>query len=231
MAFSINPITHVITIPQSDLTFVSGTLYTHDTEAFRLELKAWEATLVGMGHPKTNNHNTQVALAGTIYARGINILPPYSIEYENGFYSVVLQGSNNNIFDIQGGILVQNNVQVIPGNAAGLIIAETGTSGLTPSESTQLDRIDTNVTDNTSKLNSIEGNIATIETDIGTIQLDITGIQSDTAFMVAIESGEWHIVNNQMIFYNTSAVEIARFDLSGQSGQPAMVDVFRRVPV
>lgn len=231
MAFSVDPITHLITIPQTDLTFISGTLYQHDTDAFRLELKTWEATLVGMAHQKTNDHNTEVTIAGIIYARSINMLSPYTVEYENGFYSVILAGSNNNIWDIQSGLLFQNNVQVIPGNAAGLIVAETGTSGLTPQESAALIQNTADLSAIAADIVTIDGNIATIETDIGTIQLDITGIQADTAFMVAIESGEWHIVNNQMIFYDTGAQEIARFNLSGQSGQPAMVDVFRRVPV
>lgn len=131
MALSINPITYVITVPQADLTFISGTLYNHDTDAFRLELKSWEDSEEGIVHPKTHNHNTQVTIAGTVYARAIEILAPYSIEYEDGAYSIILIGSNNNIFDIENGILVQNQVQVIPTNSAGLIV---GGSGVTPAD-------------------------------------------------------------------------------------------------
>ena len=40
---------------------------------------------------------------------------------------------------------MQNQVQVIPTNSAGLQIVETGTSGLTPAESAKLDSIDANV--------------------------------------------------------------------------------------
>jgi len=126
MAFTINPITHVIFIPQADLTLVSGTLYNHDTEAFRLELKSWEDSEEGIIQPKTHDHNTQVTIAGTTYARAIEILPPYSIEYEDGQYTVILVGSNNNIFDVASGILVQNQVQVIPTNSAGLIVSGSG---------------------------------------------------------------------------------------------------------
>jgi len=130
MAISINPLTHVIHIPKSDLTLVSGTLYTHDTNAFRLELKSWEDSGEGIVQLKTHLHSTEVTVAGTTYARAVIILPPYSIEYEDGQYSVILQGSNNNIFDIASGILVQNQVQVIPTNAAGLIVVTQG-SGVT----------------------------------------------------------------------------------------------------
>lgn len=124
MALSVNPITYVITIPQADLTPVSGTLYELDTSAFRLELKSWEDSPEGIVQPKTHNHNTTVSVAGATYARAIVILAPYSIEFEDGQYTVILKNSNNNIFDVASGILVQNQVQVISTNAAGLIVVE-----------------------------------------------------------------------------------------------------------
>lgn len=123
--------THIITIPQSYLAFVSGTFYTLDTNQFRLDLKALEVTPEGMAEPITHRHNTEVTIAGTTFARTIEILAPYSVEFEDGQYSVQLQNSNNNIWDIGGGILVQNQVQVIPTNSAGLIIGSGGTGGST----------------------------------------------------------------------------------------------------
>lgn len=136
---SVDPITFVITVPQTDLSLVSGTLYNHDTDAFRLELKSFEDSVQGIVMPKTHNHNTEVTIAGTTYARAIEMLAPYSVEYENGSYSVVLQGSNNNIFDIASGILVQNTVQVIPTNAAGLI---RDTSGIVDANIVKVNDID-----------------------------------------------------------------------------------------
>jgi len=123
---SINWATHVINVPQSYLTLVSGTLYEMDTNQFRLDLKALETTITGISHPKTHNHNTEVVIAGTTYARAIEILAPYSIEFEEGMYTVILKGSNNNIFDVGNGILVQNYVQVIPTNSSGLVVAGSG---------------------------------------------------------------------------------------------------------
>lgn len=130
MAFTVDPLTYIISVPQADLTHVGGTLYTFNTDTFRLGLKAWEASEEGMPHPKTHDHNTEVTIAGVTYARSINILAPYSIEFEDGQYSVILEGSNNNIFDIAEGILEQNQVQVIPTNSAGLITVIQG-SGVT----------------------------------------------------------------------------------------------------
>ena len=132
MAISVNPSTFVITVPQSDLTHVTGTLYTLDTDWFRKQLKAWEydgdGLSGGITFLKTHIHNTEVTVAGTTYARTIEILSPYSVTFENGSYSVRLEGSNNNIFDVENGILNQNTVQVIPTNAAGLIVVDRATS-------------------------------------------------------------------------------------------------------
>jgi hypothetical protein len=134
MAITVNPLTFVINVPKADLTLVSGTLYKLDTNAFRLALKSWEDEGNGLNGGitflKTHTHNTQVTIAGTTYARTIEILAPYSVTFEDGAYSVRLEGSNNNIFDIQNGILNQNQVQVIPTNSAGLIVVTSG-SGIT----------------------------------------------------------------------------------------------------
>lgn len=127
MALSIDYQTFVILVPQSYLTFVSGTLYDLDVNQFRLDLKDLEDDSAGMPFPATHNHNTEVTIVGTTYARFVEILPPYSVEFEDGQYTVTLSGANNNIFDVAGGILVQNQVQVIPSNSAGLIVT-TGSS-------------------------------------------------------------------------------------------------------
>lgn len=113
--------TYVITVPRADLTLVSGTLYELDVNAFRLELKSLEDDAAGMPYPRTHNHNTEVTVAGITFARFVEILPPYSVEFENGPYSVRLVGANNNVFDIENGILSQNQVQVISNNSAGLV--------------------------------------------------------------------------------------------------------------
>lgn len=134
---SVDLITHIISVPKADLTLISGTLYEHDTNAFRLELKSWEDSEEGITQPKTHNHNTAVTVAGTTYARAIVMLPPYSVCYENGQYTVILKGSNNNIFDVANGCLVQNEVQIIPTNSAGLIQVTSG-SGVTAQDKTDI---------------------------------------------------------------------------------------------
>ena len=136
MALSLNPATKVVTIPQADLAFVSGTLYTLDTNQFRKDLWDMLSSETYIWMPAAFVHNTAVSIVGTTYARQILLINGYAVEFEDGQYSVRLEGSNNDIWDIQTGKLIQNQVQVIPTNSAGLI--QTATSGLTPTESTEL---------------------------------------------------------------------------------------------
>jgi len=119
--------TYIINIPISYLNLVSGTFYTLDTDQFRRDLKALEASFSGMAEPRTHDHNTEFTVAGTTLARSIKIIPPYSVKFEDGQYSVQLTGSNNNIWSVGEGILFQNQVQVIPTNSAGLVVGNGGT--------------------------------------------------------------------------------------------------------
>lgn len=130
MAISIDWNTRIIFVPQADLTFVSGTLYSHDSDVFRLQVKTILASEEGMPFVDTDIHNTEVGpIVGVTYARSIEYVAPYSIEYEDGQYTVTLEGSNNNMFDVAAGILVQNQVQILGNNSAGLIVVPGGGGG------------------------------------------------------------------------------------------------------
>jgi len=131
MAVSIDPVTGVITVPQSDLSHVTGTLYELDTDWLRLQLKSWEDSEEGIVFPDTHQHNTEITVAGITYARTIEIINGYSITFSpDSQWSCRLAGSNNNFFDIENNILNQNQVQVIPTNSAGLQVVTQG-SGVT----------------------------------------------------------------------------------------------------
>jgi hypothetical protein len=126
MAISIDWNTKVITVPQADCVLVTGTLYELDTNAFRLAvLDLMDSE--GIPFPDPIRHNTEVTVAGTTFARTIEVINGYSIVFTpNSAWSVRLAGSNNNLFDVENGILVQNTVQVIAQNSAGLISVESG---------------------------------------------------------------------------------------------------------
>lgn len=117
MAISINWATGVITIPQADLTFISGNLYELDVDWFRLQLKSLEDDEEGIHFPRTHNHNTEVTLGGVVYARTVEIISPYTITFENGSYRVRFVGANNNISDKTN----LNSVSLLVQNSAGLV--------------------------------------------------------------------------------------------------------------
>jgi len=93
-----------------------------DVDWFRLQLKALEDDKEGMPWTKTHIHNTEVVVAGTTFSRTVEIIAPYSVQFTpDSQWSVRLTGANNNIFDVENGILVQNQVQVIAQNSGGLV--------------------------------------------------------------------------------------------------------------
>lgn len=126
MTITIDEATQVITVEQSDLTPVTGTLYEMDTNVYRLAVGALLASERYMWMDPAFNHNGEVSVAGTTFARIIEQTNGYVLLFENLTYSVRLAGSNNNLFDVENGILTQNLVQVIAQNSAGLVRVDTG---------------------------------------------------------------------------------------------------------
>jgi hypothetical protein len=119
MTISVDPLTYIITIPKADLTLIQASPEVRelDLDWFRLELKNWEDNAEGMVQPKTHDHNTEVTLAGLTYSRIIEVLSPYTVEFEDGQYSINCTGANHNLSDVK----VVNQVSLIVNNAAGLI--------------------------------------------------------------------------------------------------------------
>lgn len=116
---SIDPLTHVISVPQSFLTLLGGSSYQLDTNVFRLALRDWEDNEEGIYQPNTHNHNTTVLLGGIQYSRVLEILYPYTVTFEETGtpYVVSLTGSNNNILEKTN----LGTVQILSNNSAGLI--------------------------------------------------------------------------------------------------------------
>jgi len=128
MIVSINWPTGVITIPQNQLTFISGSNYALDVDAFRLALKDLEDSEEGAVWPDTHRHATASSLSGVVYARQVEILAPYTITFQDVGtpYTVNCTGANHNIADVKN----VNQVSLIVGNSAGLISVTSG-SGVT----------------------------------------------------------------------------------------------------
>jgi hypothetical protein len=119
MAISIDWGNQIILVPKSYLTHIAGLLYELDTNQFRLDLKALEASEAGMCHLDTHDHNTTYVVSGVTYARKLEIINGYEVTFEDGQYRVRLAGSNNNILDVA----TVNQVGIAPQNSAGLVVA------------------------------------------------------------------------------------------------------------
>jgi len=128
----------IIDVPQSDLTLVSGTLYTYGTNSkFRSDLMAIMDNEEAIVFKQAYEHTAGTTIAGVAYAPFIKIINSYQVRFEDGQYTVVLEESNNDIWDVENGILFQNQVQVIPTNSAGLITVVQG-SGVTEQDKTDI---------------------------------------------------------------------------------------------
>ena len=151
MVLSIDHSTLVISVPQADLTLITGSLYELDTETvFRQGVIDLLDDEQGIVLEDAIVHNTEVTVAGTTFARTIEVINGYSVTFTpDSQYTVRLAGSNNNIFDVENSILNQNQVQLISQNSAGLIQISTG-SGLSAAQDTKLTEVH-------GELRSIEG--------------------------------------------------------------------------
>lgn len=126
---SVNWTTGVIFIPQSYLTPLGGIRFELDVDTFRLDLKNLEDDPnEGLIYPDTHNHNTEITLGGTNFARSVEIINGYTVQFEAGNYKVSLTGANNNIADV----LVVTGFVLEVNNSAGLITTTSG--GVQPAD-------------------------------------------------------------------------------------------------
>lgn len=123
MAITIDWDAKIINVPKGEPTVATlvdpgpPEIYDIDVDAFRLILKDLEDGEEGMPFPDTHLHNTEVSLAGTTFARTIEIINGYTIEWADGQYRVQLKGGNTNFADVS----VVNQVSIVPFNSGGLI--------------------------------------------------------------------------------------------------------------
>jgi hypothetical protein len=118
MAYSVNWATKVVTIPKADLTVISAL-----PEIYQLDVNQFWANVhdiqddIGMPYVDIMRSNAPVTLSGVTYARSVEIINGYKIEFQNGNYQVNLVGANNNLIDAR----VQNGVSITASNSAGLV--------------------------------------------------------------------------------------------------------------
>jgi hypothetical protein len=137
MAYSVNWLTKVVTIPKTDMALVQAS-----PEIRQLDLLAFWAEVhsiqegEGLTYLAIMRSNAPVTLAGVTYQRSVEVINGYTIEFEDGAYQVNLIGANNNLLEAR----VQNQVSLNASNSAGAVVISTG-SGLSPAEQAQLTRL------------------------------------------------------------------------------------------
>lgn len=119
MAISVDPITGEIFVPRADMPIIQASpeIRALDTAAFWVDLKDWEASVDGAPWTDTQQNFPSYVIAGFTYVQSFLIIPPYFITFEDGQYSVALQGTNNNIIEVA----TANQVRILSQNSAGNI--------------------------------------------------------------------------------------------------------------
>lgn len=105
---------YLITIPQSDLVFVSGTEYSITVDSLWQLLRDFADSEEGAA--RINTYRRTAATASTPAITEIND-PTYSAQFEDGAYSVEIIDGNSNFRDVE----VKNTVSVGTNNTTGFI--------------------------------------------------------------------------------------------------------------
>ena len=119
MAISIDWGTYTIHVPRNDMIVVQTTpveIRQLNIDDFRKALNDLQDDPEGMPFPTTHNHVAPISVGGVDLARVVEILPPYTITFEDGQYAVNLVGANSNIGDRTN----VNQVSIRSANSAGL---------------------------------------------------------------------------------------------------------------
>lgn len=127
MAYSVDWTSRVVTVPRADMTLVQSSpveIRELDADVFRLTLKGLEAG-EGMPHLDIHRHTAPTTLAGVTYARFVEVINGYTIEFEPGIYTVNVIGGNTNLGDVR----VPNTVSLNTANSAGLVVGGGGAGG------------------------------------------------------------------------------------------------------
>lgn len=104
----------LITIPQSDLTLVSGTKYTITVDYLWELLRDFSDSAEAIPFPRLYSRTPATATTPAIIEIDAN---NYEAQFENGAYSVEIINGNSNFRDVE----VKNTVSVGTNNSAGFI--------------------------------------------------------------------------------------------------------------
>lgn len=124
MAYSVNWVTRVITIPTADLTLVSGTRYSLNMAACLAEVRRleWEFDAGMWALAILEHSDTRFGFAGADYAPFDEFINGYTVQVIGIATRVDILGSNNNLADV----LIPTGIAIVTFNSAGLQVVEGG---------------------------------------------------------------------------------------------------------
>ena len=208
MSLSINWTTQVITVPQSYLTFLSGSDYELDVDQFRKDLNNIQDSEEGMPFLDTHRHNTEVVLGTITLARVVEIINGYSVTFEDGQYIVNLTGANNNLLDVTN----LNQVSIRSSNSAGLITVISG-SGVLPQDIVDI------------------ADAVLDETLAGHTDSDSVGEALRIARQMVVGRWKFDDTAKTLTFYESDGLTVlVVFDMKDDVGNATLEGVYERVP-
>jgi len=127
MTYAVNWTTKVVTIPLSDLTFVSGTNYTLDAGDVWIELRRLEASPSdGLWADQIAEFANTQTLSGLNYSAILKMINGYTWDTDTTNKTISLLGINNNLLDV---FIPGNGISVLANNSGGKIEVDVGGGG------------------------------------------------------------------------------------------------------
>lgn len=126
MAYSADWIGKIITIPQSDLTFISGVNYSLDIADVHVEVnRIQSATDEGLWAAQVIEFYPTVTLSGINKPPTVEFINGYTVEFGGSNYNVILSGYDTNLIDV---LTPGNGISVLGNNSIGKIVIGSGLS-------------------------------------------------------------------------------------------------------
>lgn len=117
MAYTVDWITKIFTIPQGDLTFVSGNNYSLSLVDVHEELRRLEwAFADGLWAPNIVKFYETVTLSGIPKSPSVEIVNGYTFDFTGSNYNVILTDYDNNLVDVY---IPSNGISILGNNSVG----------------------------------------------------------------------------------------------------------------
>ena len=131
MAYLVDWTTKIFTIPQGDLTFVSGNNYLLSLVGVHKELRRLEWSFAdGLWALRIANWYETVTLSGIDKTPAVEIINGYTFNFTGSNYNVILTDYDNNLVDVY---IPSNGISILGNNSVGRQTISSG-SGLSTEE-------------------------------------------------------------------------------------------------